>query len=450
MKKKLFTKNNLDEFKNIIKKIKGDKDIIEQKINEILQELEEKIKFIKNLKNKFLENLKMKIQFVELLLNNYEKKLEDFDINYFIINNLENQKNFNLEELKINKNDSLDKKIEYITDYLNKNLNSQFRGNYIKSVDYTNIKSYKYKLINFLDLNSYLLVLYTEDKILFISKNNYEIKFQLKEYDLKEIKICNKINDKKILINTTKNIIIIDIIDNIDYRINKKISFLYNIHDFNTNLDLLCFDNDKFYDKYRDDEAFSIRLFSFNSFDKSKFLITFRKTGNYNDNKLQFCNNNIFFRFSQNNLESYIITKDKCSLKNSLDIEIDSKDTSIIDLNNEFYCLNDQKKILLLNKNDLSIAKTINNNCYNLGMLKISDKIITVFLLEGGKLIANNYDIFSNGINWRKNHAKQLLDKTVSNFFFNNNYILFTKGPRFYDDKTENECFLFKIEVKNK
>ena len=110
LKKKLFKKNKLDEFKNTIKKILNEKDKLEQKINLVIKELKEKIEIINNLKHQFLESLKMKVKFVQLILNNYEKKMEDYDIDFFLIKNLENQNRFNLLELNLNKNDSLDKK----------------------------------------------------------------------------------------------------------------------------------------------------------------------------------------------------------------------------------------------------------------------------------------------------------------------------------------------------
>ena len=68
----------------------------------------------------------MKLKFAQLVLHNYEKKIEDFDVNYYIINNLENQVKFNLLEFKFDKNDSLEKKIENFANYFNKNINSQF------------------------------------------------------------------------------------------------------------------------------------------------------------------------------------------------------------------------------------------------------------------------------------------------------------------------------------
>ena len=126
-KKKLFKKNKLEAFKNNIQRINIMKCDIEKKINSLQKELENQIKSLNNVKNKFFESLNMQIKFVELILDKYDKKMKDFDINYYLINNLENQFNFNLTELDYKENYSLDKKIEKITSYLNKNLNSQFK-----------------------------------------------------------------------------------------------------------------------------------------------------------------------------------------------------------------------------------------------------------------------------------------------------------------------------------
>ena len=82
------------------------------------------------------------------------------------------------------------------------------------------------------------------------------------------------------------------------------------------------------------------------------------------DDKIQCLGNNIIFHFTPKNLESYIIKNNKCSLENSININITYKSASIFQLNNEFYCLNDKSKILLLNKTNLSVAKTININSY--------------------------------------------------------------------------------------
>ena len=54
MKKKLFKKNKIEGFQNTLKKVNNDKEKIEQKINAVMKELEDKIEFINNLKKNFL------------------------------------------------------------------------------------------------------------------------------------------------------------------------------------------------------------------------------------------------------------------------------------------------------------------------------------------------------------------------------------------------------------
>ena len=460
LKKKLFKKNKIEAFKKKINTIQNNKDNIEKKINIIVKELEEKIEFINNLKKKFFECLNMKLQFVELIMNNYEKKLENYDVNYFIINNLESQMKFNLLELNVNKNDSLDKKLENVASYLQKNLNSQFNldnkeesdniqepekiwDNDITSIEFVKIKEFDYDVIGFLDFNKYLFAFYSYNSIYFISKNDYKTIFQLKEYGIEEIKICKKISDEKLLILTTKEIIIIDIIDNNDYKIYKRIDFQNNIYDFNSNLNLLYLNYQNQYNNYYK-YKFSIKLLSYPDYNKAKNSFTGETNNCCENDRLQFINNNQFFHFSFNSLNLYKIEDNKFS-NISVEINIEPQNVSIIELTDEFYCLNDKRKILLLNKNDLHLAKTINLNSNNLGMLKISDKIISIFSSSTYKLISNNYDILSNGIKWERKETKNLLKETINNFYQSKNYILFMKEGD-YDDN--GKSFLFEIKTK--
>ena len=78
------------------------KNSIEEKINSVIKELEQKIEFLKNLEKNFFANLNMQLKFVDLVLQNYEKKMKEFDINYYIIYNLKNIFNFNLLKLNLN------------------------------------------------------------------------------------------------------------------------------------------------------------------------------------------------------------------------------------------------------------------------------------------------------------------------------------------------------------
>ena len=100
------------------------------------------------------------------------------------------------------------------------------------------------------------------------------------------------------------------------------------------------------------------------------------------------------------------------------------------------------QKILLLNKKDLIIAKTISLNFSNLGYLKLSDEIISIFLIKDKKLSFINYDILSDGIKWETKSKGELIDVdnySTYNFCKNNNYILFINY---------NGCNLFEIKEK--
>ena len=295
--------------------------------------MEEKIEALNNLKKQFLEKLNKKLKFIQLILQNYEKKIEDFDINYFIINNLENQIKFNLNELNLNKNDSLDKKIENITIYLNKNIKSQFflvnkeekkeNEQFINNfdndaieVEYEFIKNLSYKeyFHGFLDFNKYLLAFYSYSNIIFIPKNDYYEKFNID--GIFDIKSCKKINDNKILVFTGKNIITIEIRDNSDYIILNNIendNLSNAIFDFNSKLDFLCFhyedeniDKDIGNDEYNEN---FINYFSFPDYDKEKFSIIHDIKGNIKEARLQFINDNSFFCLSSNRLDYFSIKK---------------------------------------------------------------------------------------------------------------------------------------------
>ena len=178
----------------------------------------------------------------------------DFDVNYFLINNLENQININLFELNLDINDSLEKKIEKATFYMKENLKNHFKindnklndieinnetGNII-DVDYEHKKVFDFQVSSILDFNKYLLTLINNQSIVFVSKNNYEIKFKINEKCINNVKVCRKINEEKLLVLTSNNIIIIKIIDNCDYKIIQMYDFndLY-CFDFNSKLDLL-------------------------------------------------------------------------------------------------------------------------------------------------------------------------------------------------------------------
>ena len=235
LKKKLFKNKNLVEFKNNINQILVIKDKIENTIDSLIKELEEKITHIKNLKNQFFECLKVQLKITDLVLKNYEKKVNDFDINYFLINNLENQTDIYLYELNFNSNDSLERKIEKATSYMKENLENQFKlkDNYLTNkvnneiediidVDYNLKKVFDFEVNDILDHNKDLLALIRANSIIFVTKNNFEKKFEIAEKCIDNLKICRKIDEENILVMTSSKIIIIKIIENCDYNIFRK------------------------------------------------------------------------------------------------------------------------------------------------------------------------------------------------------------------------------------
>ena len=367
----MLKKNELDAFKNTIKAIKGTKNIIEEKINSITDELENKIESINNLKNKFFESLDMKLQFVEIVLNNYEKKLENCDLNYSIINNLENQMNFKLLNLNFDNDASLEKKIENITQYLNRNISLQFNsekneqnekneiilendGSKDCFKNLTNFDCYS-PIVGILDFNKDLIVIYFSDSLFFISKKNFDVIFMIKEFQINNIKTCKKISDEKILIYTNEGFIFIKIIDNKDYIIEKKIEISYEIYDFNSNLDFLYFKkNTKYYEP-----EIEIGLLSFPDYKENKFIINPENKNFYQqNNRLQFNTDNYFFHISMFLLELYSVNNSTCSKIKSQIIKLDLKDAAIINSTNDFYYLFTKNMIVLLKKTDLTIMKS--------------------------------------------------------------------------------------------
>ena len=86
------------------------------------------------------------------------------------------------------------------------------------------------------------------------------------------------------------------------------------------------------------------------------------------------------------------------------------------------------------------MTKTINIISNNLGLLKISEKSITIFVNESRKLVSKNYDILSKGIKWTINRTETLLNKEVISCFKDKNYILF-KNKNSKNNKWEYSLF---------
>ena len=456
LRHKMFKKNQLEYFDGNLKKIQNIKNKIEDKINSVINELNEKIELIEKLKNNFFESLNMQIKFTDLVYKNYMKKLKDFDLNYFVINNLENQMNFNLTELNIKNNDSLENKVQLVIDFINQNINTQFKlinkenmkyqniefntNNIIdiKDLDYEVKKAFEFMAIGFFDLNVNLFSIYDEKSIKILDKRNYDTKFVIEENYLTNIKECKKIEEDKVLVLTNQHIIFIRIIDNSEYMILEKKDFFNDKYEFKSNLDLIYLQEGNRY--YKDPNI--IYSASFPYYTNNKSLIKDKDSCI----KFKFINDKSIFYFGYQNLKLYSIEgetnkKQKWVLINEAKISISNNNCSIIDLNDKFYIINDYYKIYIINKNNLIIAKTISINSYNFGLLKISDKIISLFVMENYKIDLKNYELSMDGIKWIQKIEKNILKSKSDQSYLkrNNNSILFIGGKA---------CYLVEIKTK--
>lgn len=184
----------------------------------------------------------------------------------------------------------------------------------------------------------------------------------IKETEINNIQICKKINDKEFLIHIPEYIVIIKVIDNIDYMIIQKYYLSSEYYDYNSKLDLIFLKGSNSYNRSLYFSSFSnIR----NNY-KSKFMSNISTVG-----RPKFINDNYFFYFCERKLILYEIKNENINAEKYINLDYYDKYASIIDINENFYCLNDTRKILLLNKNNLEIAKTISMDNYNLGFLKI-------------------------------------------------------------------------------
>jgi len=463
---KLFKKNKLDAFTNNLKNISEIKQNIEKQINDVINEFKKKIELLNDLKDKFFEKLNMKIKFTNLVYQNYLQKFKNTDLNYYLIKNLENQIDFNLQDLKINNENKLEKKVDQIITYLNSNINNHFNNksenNYYEeennNINEININAIdvNYKIdrkldfkniIGFIDFNEELYAIYNLSRIKFISKNDNVIKFEIDEKDLYEIKSCQNNEDDKILVLTNKYLMFIQILESSDYIILNKYSLSLSKFEFNSSLSLLYLSNSYSGKIY-------IRLFP--NYKEEKKLLDYN---NYYIKKFQFVKDNLFFIFEQNKISSYLIKKNKTEFLNSnAQINIDEAYSEIIDLNKSFYLLNNKNKIYILNKNNLNLNKTISINIkeykyikiindnyisshsynYFTSLFKITDKIISLFIFYNNGLFVDfqNYHISMSGIKWELKKENSLLVNSINSLKRYNNKLLFLG---------ENNSFLIEL-----
>ena len=320
---------------------------------------------------------------------------------------------------------------------------------------------FNYQAIGIIDFNDYLFAIYSYNSIYFISKENYKSQIKIVESQLTQIKTCKKIDNENILVLSPNIILILKIIDNKDYMIINQYNFSCEDYDFNSNLGLIYIQEyiekkekkgkkkDYYFNNFNNNSYYSVLLMhypNYNSNNDYSFLLKIDE----NERKIKFINNDIFFLYSSSSIDTYkILQNGQCTHLNEFNINLNKENVSIIDFNKNFYCLNDGKQILLLNKSNLSIAKSIDTNSKNIGLFKISDNIISIFIFEGYKLTLQNYYISMGGIKWTLKESKDLLEGYNMKLFYCNNFLIIIKNSdSYYYHNYDTE--LYEIKTKKK
>ena len=455
LRDKILKKNKLEEFEKTLKKVYNNLNIVEIQINELIEELKQKIDQIINLKNTFFDFLNMKIKLSNLVYKNYLQKLNETDLNFTLIRNLEEQLNFYLPSLQINKNEAFTTKAEKAISYLQQNINNKFdssdkkefeeidenifnEGVKAENIDFIIEKSLQISNIKgYFDFNSNLYGIYDSKTLYFWNKKDDKIKFKIYEGELSGINTCKKYEKDKILVLSQNYLSIIEILKDCEYLIIKKYPISFQSFDFNQKLDLVISPNNNNNYGYNNKYDYNIYFFNKNKYDEQLNLVNFKKS----IDKFQFIKDNKFFIINYNQehcLYLYNIENKRSKLLSSKKNITLFNESSIIELNNLYYAVNNRNQIFLLNQKDLSITKTINidkelSEESKIYMLKLSPLVVSLFIYDklndvdiynnynysnNSKVSIDiqNYEISMNGIKWDLKKEKNIINEKCKNY----------------------------------
>ena len=353
LSKILIPKNQLENLKNNIQNSQKIRSDIEEKINNLIKELKEKEEQLKSLMEKFTKLLDIKIKFIEIFLHNYENKIEEIDLNYQTIFNLQKEINFKVPNLSFYENEKLAQKIEKSFDFFEKNKNF---NNYLNNLNYkvenndnklkvlSIIKTKKNLKINgFTEVNKNCIAFASYSKIC-LYDNNFNELFTIKEFKDNIYKL-GKIEDNKIIGISQNSIIVFNIINNNDYIIENSFKSPSN--------KLFYFNNYIFYYNYG-------RFYYKNYPYYQTFNLSFVTNHDYLN--LDFLDNISFVA-----IDSYILDYYKYSnntyykISSTSNIMLNANST-IFEVNQKYYAINYLNIIYLLNKEKLNLVKTIDLN----------------------------------------------------------------------------------------
>jgi hypothetical protein len=311
-------------------------------------------------------------------------------------------------------------------------------GEKIKDINCSIKKEFNFpKIIGFLDFNEVLYAVYDSSSIYFIDKAEKDIqkdkiKFEIKEPEFKNIKICKKYDENNFILLTDNYLSLITIVENREYMINKKIKMEIRLFDFTSNLDLIF--GDYAYDTYTIHYLFNPEYKQ-----KENLLNIYRPT------KIQIIKDDLFFIFENGKISSYLIKENKVNkLNEKSDIKTDDK-SSIIDLNDLYYAFNHQEEIYILNKKNLDLIKTINLNLISNNIIpltffvKINGNNVIIFVFKDESVYMKNYEISMEGIKWDSKNDKNVIKEKINNIIIYENKAFFIGTDKAYLNEIEIE-----------
>ena len=410
LSKILIPKNQLENLKNNIQNSQKIRSDIEEKINNLIKELKEKEEQLKSLMEKFTKLLDVKIKFIEIFLHNYENKIEEIDLNYQTIFNLQKEINFKVPNLSFYENEKLAQKIEKSFDFFEKNKNF---NNYLNNLNYkvenndnklkvlSIVKTKKNLVIKgFTEVNKNCIAFSSYSEI-YLYDNNFNELFTIKEFKDNIYKL-GKIEDNKIIGISQNSIIVFNIINNNDYIIENSFKSPSN--------KLFYFNNYIFYYNYG-------RFYYKNYPYYQTFNLSFVTNHDYLN--LNFLDNISFFAIDSYILDYYIYSNNtyyKISSTSNIKLNANS---SIFEVNQKYYAINYLNIIYLLNKEKLNLVKTIDLNIrceYSFFFNEDKNKFTLFHCLSNSynSFNALSLNVLNDGIKWEEGKNNFIKEGTCS------------------------------------
>ena len=410
LSKILIPKNQLENLKNNIQNSQKIRSDIEEKINNLIKELKEKEEQLKSLMEKFTKLLDVKIKFIEIFLHNYENKIEEIDLNYQTIFNLQKEINFKVPNLSFYENEKLAQKIEKSFDFFEKNKNF---NNYLNNLNYkvenndnklkvlSIVKTKKNLVIKgFTEVNKNCIAFSSYSEI-YLYDNNFNELFTIKEFKDNIYKL-GKIEDNKIIGISQNSIIVFNIINNNDYIIENSFKSPSN--------KLFYFNNYIFYYNYG-------RFYYKNYPYYQTFNLSFVTNHDYLN--LNFLDNISFFAIDSYILDYYIHSNNTYyKISSTSNIELNAN-SSIFEVNQKYYAINYLNIIYLLNKEKLNLVKTIDLNIrcqYSFFFNEDKNKFTLFHCLSNSynSFNALSLNVLNDGIKWEEGKNNFIKEGTCS------------------------------------